>query len=74
MKWNAVLNNPELCSLLEANDLELIFYPHYEMQKYVSCFKSQSQYIKIADFTHYDVQQLLMESKNFDYRFFKCIF
>ena len=63
VKWNDVLNNPELCSLLKANDLELIFYPHYEMQKYVSCFKSQSQYIKIADFTHYDVQQLLMESK-----------
>ena len=63
MKWNAVLNDPELCSLLKAYDLELVFYPHYEIQKYVSYFKSESQYIKIAGFNNYDVQQLLMESK-----------
>lgn len=62
-KWQELLEAPEIISLLEKNGLELIFYPHYEMQKYVGLFKSGSERVKIADFGHYDVQTLLKESK-----------
>lgn len=62
-KWNALLNNEYLKLILEKNKLKLIFYPHYEIQKYIECFNCSNNYIEIADFAHYDVQNLLKESK-----------
>jgi len=61
--WNHVLNDTKIHDMLKKNNLNLVFYPHYEMQKFVSCFKSSCKNVIIADFAHYDVQQLLMESK-----------
>ena len=62
-KWQSLLNSSQVIELLEKNGLDLIFYPHYEMQKYVDLFESRSDKVKIADFDHYDVQTLLKESK-----------
>lgn len=61
--WNSLLNDPRVEQMLSNTGMNLVFYPHYEMQKYVDCFKSNSKNIVIADFAHFDVQQLLMESK-----------
>ena len=61
--WNSLLNNERLIRKLEKNNIELIFYPHYEMQKYVDLFYSKNRFVKIADFNNYDVQTLLKESK-----------
>lgn len=63
VKWQTFLNSPQVAELLKEKDIDLIFYPHYEMQKYVNLFHSDSDRIKIADFNHYDVQTLLKESK-----------
>lgn len=62
-KWQRLINNPTIINLLEKYNLELIFYPHYEMQPYVDLFKVENERIKIADFDHYDVQTLLKETK-----------
>ena len=62
-KWNEILNQKELLQYLEEKDLELIFYPHYEIQKYLDNFSSSSERIIIASFNNYDVQKLLIESK-----------
>lgn len=62
-EWQALLDSPEIIALLEQSGMELIFYPHYEMQKYVHLFGTASDRVKIADFEHYDVQTLLKESK-----------
>lgn len=48
-------------NLLEKTEYTLIFYPHYEIQKYIQCFKGYNKVI-IADFANYDVQTLLIES------------
>ena len=48
---------------LKEHNLKLFFYPHYEMQKYISMFKSSNDHIVIADFDSYDVQELLKKSK-----------
>lgn len=61
--WQSLLNMKKLEDMLENNDLVLVFYPHYEMQKYVHLFHNTSKRIKIADFNHYDVQTLLKESR-----------
>lgn len=58
--FQSLLNNPELARMLEARDLKLIFYPHIEMQKELSKFKSPSERIILADWHDYDVQTLLM--------------
>ncbi len=62
-KWNVLLNSPELERILEQANVQLVFYPHYEIQKYVKCFESKISRVVIADFSHYDVQQLLIEAQ-----------
>lgn len=61
--WQAVLNDAKLIRLLEENDLKLVFYPHYEIQKYIDMFEIKSDRIVPAHFADYDVQTLLKEAK-----------
>ena len=60
--WNGVLTNRDLINELEKNNINLVFYPHYEMQPYIKGFHTVSPRIKIAEFKKYDVQTLLKES------------
>lgn len=62
-RFYALINNKKLLNFLEVSDTQLIFYPHYEMQKYIAYFKSTSKQVIIAKKEKYDVQQLLKESK-----------
>jgi CDP-glycerol glycerophosphotransferase (TagB/SpsB family) len=59
---NSFLNNEILIELLEKNNIELIFYPHFEVQKSISLFALKSNKIIVAKKEQYDVQQLLKES------------
>lgn len=60
--YDAFLNSRELISLLDEYDYELIFYPHYEIQRFLSCFQTGNPRVKTADFEHNDVQELLIRS------------
>lgn len=60
--WQSFLNNRKLIEQLEMENMDLIFYVHYEMQKYLECFTSGSDHIVLAKFEDYDVQTLLKES------------
>lgn len=62
-RFNSLINNVNLINLLEEKNMELIFYPHFEMQGYIDLFKSKSNKIIIARKSDYDVQNLLKESK-----------
>ncbi len=61
-KWNSFLKNKELKEFLEKNNLELIFYPHRNVQNNLEYFNSISQNIKIASWKEYDIQELLKNS------------
>lgn len=61
-RWNRLLTNEKLLSAAEQAHVEIVFYPHYESQKYLELFDSSAACVTIADFAHYDVQQLLKES------------
>lgn len=63
IRWNEVLNNKTFAEIIEKNNIQVIFYPHHEMQKKLHLFSSFSKNIVIASFKEYDVQALLMESK-----------
>lgn len=60
--WNGLMRDRLLQDSLEHYDMQLIFYPHYEIQNHISCFETRSSRITIADFDHFDVQTLLKES------------
>lgn len=61
-RYTSLICSDSLHWLLEHYDYKLIFYPHYEMQKYIHLFSSNHPRIAIAGFADYDVQKLLMES------------
>ncbi len=60
--WNAFLESKRLYELLEQHDLKLVFYPHRDMQRFLSYFPLGSERIVIASWPEYDVQTLLKES------------
>ena len=60
-KWNGFLKDERLHELLKTYDKKLLFYPHRNMQKFLSFFKG-SERIEIADWKKYDIQDLLKKS------------
>lgn len=62
-KYNEFLNNEEIIKILEDNNIELIFYPHNEMQRYIKVFESNSKNIIIAKKEKYEIQELLKDAK-----------
>lgn len=60
----SLLNSHRLQKVLEQYKMDLIFYPHHEVQKHINYFKRncKGRHIIIADKGHYDVQQLLKDS------------
>lgn len=61
-QWSRVLNDEKLCAKLREENFQLIFYPHYEVQKYINSFVTTDSNVVIADFENYDVQDLLKDS------------
>ena len=60
--YNSFLNSQALAGLLEKYDYELIFYPHFEVHRFLDCFETNNARVKIADFKNNDVQDLLINS------------
>ncbi len=56
-----LVQNARLKKLLEKYDYQLIFYPHFEVQKYLNLFSGKSERIIFASFEKFDVQKLLIE-------------
>lgn len=59
-----LLTDPRLSALAEKHGMDVVFYPHYEVQSNIQSFKklALSPRITIASFEH-DVQTLLKESR-----------
>lgn len=60
-RWNGFLKDERLHELLTTYDKKLLFYPHRNMQKFLSFFKGGER-IEIADWKKYDIQDLLKRS------------
>jgi len=56
------LNNENLKNLLSENDVELIFYPHYEMQKAIPLFNIDNKKVTVASKQSHEISTLLRES------------
>lgn len=61
--YKSLLNSEKLKKILNKYKMKLIFYPHYEMQKYIKLFNTNNPNIIIASKEENDVQELLRQSK-----------
>lgn len=61
-EYNSFLNCRELADMLEEYDYELVFYPHFEVHRFLDSFDSNNSRVRIADFKNNDVQELLINS------------
>ncbi len=61
--YDKVINDEFIHEVLLYYSYRLIFYPHYEMQRFIQCFHSKWENVTIASFNDYDVHELLMKSK-----------
>ena len=78
--YSSFLADPRLNAFLEKNDLHLLFFPHSQMQPFLSSFTGENSRIRIASMEEYDVQTALKESAylitdyssiNFDFAYMK---
>ncbi len=60
--WSEFLSSERLRKVLDDHNLQMIFYPHRDMQSFIEYFDIQSENITIATWPKYDVQTLLRES------------
>lgn len=62
--YQSLINNQALIFELRRLGYSMVFYPHYEMQRYLKCFTTTApDTIRIASKDYFDVQTLLMESE-----------
>lgn len=60
--YQSILSSKKLNELLKKYRYQLVFYPHYEIQKFLPVF-SGGENVIIASFSNYDVATLLKESE-----------
>lgn len=61
-QWNGLLNNKDFVEYIEQEDLNVKFYPHYQMSNYVDKFSVSSENIQILNNSDEDIQSLLKKS------------
>lgn len=60
--WQALIADPALEALLEKHGYEAVFYPHFEVQRFLSSFHTENNRVHLGALGQMDVQTLLMES------------
>ena len=63
VRWKELLESNRLNDLIDKHNLEIIFYPHRNMQRYLDKFTSNlNSKVIIASWKDYDLQELLLTS------------
>ncbi len=60
--FKALFSNERLLKFVEENNLELVYFPHNQMQPFIDEFKESCPNIICAKATEYDVQQALRDA------------
>ncbi len=62
IRWNEFLRSPKLDAVLKKYNKRLLFFPHRNMQKFISYFSTDSENIEIAGSEKYDIQDILKKA------------
>lgn len=62
LTYQSLLSNKKFIAYVEANGIEVYFYPHFNMEKYISDFSSKSRNIHIVDSKTSNIQELIATS------------
>lgn len=60
--WNGLLKNQDFLNFIEEKHIQIVFYPHREMHRFLKYFHVEHPNITIAFWPKQDVQELLKES------------
>lgn len=60
--WKELLNSSRLNDIIKRYDLKVIFYPHSEIQNYISEFSNINERIQVASRNQYCIQELLKKA------------
>lgn len=60
--YQELINDKALDDLLKKYNKKLLFYPHFEVQKYINSFTTDIENVKICSFENSDVQQLFLST------------
>lgn len=61
-EWRDFLNSEKLLQVAEKNNLEIVFYIHRNLQRYLDEFGDINERITMASWRDYDIQELLKSS------------
>lgn len=61
--WKSLISADRIKEYITRQGLEIIFYPHRNMQPYIDSFKSVTSGVVIASSEQYDIQELLKSSR-----------
>ena len=60
--WNAVINSKRLEDICRKYNCTVMFYPHRDMQRFVTCFSKSNPYLTICRYPEYKVTELMTSS------------
>ena len=60
--WNAVINSKRLEDICRKYNCTVMFYPHRDMQRFVTCFSKSNPYLTICKYPEYKVTELMTSS------------
>ena len=60
--WNSVINSKRLEDICRKYNCTVMFYPHRDMQRFVTCFSKSNPYLTICRYPEYKVTELMTSS------------
>ena len=60
--WSAVINSKRLEDICRKYNCTVMFYPHRDMQRFVTCFSKSNPYLTICKYPEYKVTELMTSS------------
>lgn len=59
ISWKNFILSPRIKEMSEKYDVQFLFFPHRNMQKYLGYFPKSNKYVEVAGADKYDVQQIM---------------
>lgn len=62
LRWNEVINSPQLKKLCEEKNCKIMFFLHRDAQRFADCFVSDNPYLTVCKYPQYNAGDLIKNS------------